>query len=130
MTNRTYISLLSADVALRFRFLVESTAGSSADPSRTSDTVRLADGPAQKSTTISQGSNSTNEQKARQKWLDAHLSQYVPQAQLRAAEIYSDNFQDQSARKTPNQLDYSTKVLDLNYSRLLEEVPPEDAFWL
>ena len=63
----TYLSLLPADVALHFRVLDDSTAGSSAAPSWASDAVRLTDGLAQEATTFSQGFNSSTEQKARQK---------------------------------------------------------------
>ena len=41
----THLSLLPAEAALRFRVLVDLTAGSSAALSWTSDAVRLADGP-------------------------------------------------------------------------------------
>ena len=45
-TTRTHRSLLPAEVALRFWVLTNSTDGSSAAPSRTSNAARLADGPA------------------------------------------------------------------------------------
>ena len=37
------------------------------------------------------------------------MNQFVPKAHLQAAEAYFDSFRDLSARKIPNQLDYSTK---------------------
>ena len=42
----THLSLLLAEAALRFRVHVDSMVGSSAAQSRTSEAVRLADGPA------------------------------------------------------------------------------------
>ena len=45
---RTHLSLPPAEAALCFRVLIDSTDGSSAAASRTSDAVRLADGPANK----------------------------------------------------------------------------------
>ena len=48
VTVRTHLSLPPVEVVLRFWVLADSTDGSSAAPSRTSDAVRLADGPANK----------------------------------------------------------------------------------
>ena len=64
----THLSLLPAEAALRFRVLADSTDGSSAAPSWTSDAVRLADGPANKKTiVISRRSNNSIEQKSKAK---------------------------------------------------------------
>ena len=63
----THLSLLPAEAALRFRVIVESTAGSSVTRPWTSDAVRLADGPAQNTTFISPKSNSSIKQKSKEK---------------------------------------------------------------
>ena len=77
----THLSLLPAEAALR--------------PARswTSDTGRLAEGPANK---IQLRSNKDPKaiSNTRQKKSDAHLSQYALRAHLQAMEAYSDNFWD------------------------------------
>ena len=93
--SRTHLSLLPAEAALRFRVLTDTTDGSSAARSWTSDAVRLAEGPANK---IQLRSNkdpkAISNQNTRQKKSDAHLSQYAPMAHLQAAEAYSVSFWD------------------------------------
>ena len=90
----THLSL-PAEAALRFRVLTDSMAGSSTIRSRTPDSVRLAEGPANK---IQLRSNKDPKaipnQNTRHKKSDAHLSQYAPRAHLQAAEAYSDSFRD------------------------------------
>ena len=89
------MSMLPAELALHLRVLPESTAGLSAAPSRTSDAVRLAEGPANKKQlrSIEDPTVQLN-QDARQKKSNAHLKRYALEAHLQAAEAYSDNFQD------------------------------------
>ena len=89
------MSLLPAEADLHFRVLVDSTAGSSAVRSWTSNAVRLAEGPANKKQlrSIEDPTVQLN-QDARQKKSNAHLKRYAPEAHLQAAEAYSDNFQD------------------------------------
>ena len=91
--TRTYLSLLPAEAAPRFRVLIDSTAGSSAVRPPTSDAVRLADGPANKIQLRSIKDPMVNSNQ-RQKKSEAHLSQYAPKAHLQAEEAYSDSFQD------------------------------------
>ena len=90
---RTHLSLPPAEAALRFRVLTDSTDGSSAARSWTSDAVRLTEGPANK---IRLRSNkdlkAIPNQNTRKS--DAQLSQYAPRAHLQAAEAYSDSFRD------------------------------------
>ena len=86
-TVQTHLSMLPAEVALRFRVFPESTAGSSTIWPHTSDAVRLADGPTNKTQLRSIKDSVVNlNQNARQKKSDAHLSQYAPKAHLQAAE--------------------------------------------
>jgi len=93
--SRTHLSILPAEAALRFRVLTDSTDGSSAARSWTSDVVRLAEGPAKKTQPRSnKDPKAISNQNKRQKKSDAHLSQYVPREHLQAAEAYSDNFRD------------------------------------
>jgi len=91
----TNLSLLPAEATLRFRVRTDSTAGSSAARSWTSDAVRLDEGPANK---IQLRSNkdpkAISKQNTRKKKSDAHLSQYAPKAHLQAVEAYSDSFRD------------------------------------
>ena len=90
------MSLLPAEVASRFRVLVDSTAGSSAVRPPTSDAVRLADGPAyQKQPSSVEDPTTRTRKRAKSKAVkDSHLRQYVPEAHLQAAEAYSNSFQD------------------------------------
>jgi len=67
VTDRTYLSLLPTDVVFCFRVLGDSMEGSSATPSWASDTVPLTDRLVQESTMISQGFNSSIEQKSKAK---------------------------------------------------------------
>ena len=80
------MSLLPAEVASRFRVLVDSTAGSSAVRPPTSDVVRLADGPANKIQLRSIKDPMVNSNQ-RQKKSEAHLSQYALKAHLQAEEV-------------------------------------------
>ena len=94
-TARTHLSMLPAEAALRFRVRPESTAGSSAAQSRTSDAVQLAEGRANKKQLRSIEDPTVQLNKdARQKKSDAHSNQYAPEAHLQVAEAYSDNFRD------------------------------------
>ena len=87
--------MLPAEAALRFRVFPESTAGSSATWSWTSDAVRLTDGPGNKIQQRSIDDQTVKSKKnARHKKSDPHLSQYAPMAHLQAAEAYSDSFRN------------------------------------
>ena len=87
--------MLPAEAALRFRVRPESTAGSSAARSWTSDAIRLAEGPGNKIQLRSIEDPTVQLNKdARQKKSDAHSNQYAPEAHLQVAEAYSDNFRD------------------------------------
>ena len=71
---RTHLSMLPAEAALRFRVFPESTAGSSAARSWTSDAVRLADRPGNKIQQRSiEDQTFQSEQDARQKEVRATL---------------------------------------------------------
>ena len=71
----THLSLPPAEAALRFQVLTDSTVGSSAPGSWTSDAVRLAEGPANKIQLRSNNdSKAIPNQNTRQKKSDAHLS--------------------------------------------------------
>jgi hypothetical protein len=93
--SRTHLSILPAEAALRFQVLTDSTDGSSAANSWTSDAVRLAEGPANKNRLrLNKDPKAISNPYIRQKKSDAHLSQYAPRAHLQAMEAYSDNFRD------------------------------------
>ena len=91
----SHLSLPPAEAALCFRVLTDSTDGSSAARSWTSDAVRLTERPTNEIRLWSnKDSTPILNQNARQKKSDAYLSQYAPMAHHRAAKAYSDSFRD------------------------------------